>query len=104
MPKLDPTKPDELPAPTPEAALLSALMEAFVATQPKARALFFLRKTAEILSDRENHDAVVVRLKRSERSQHVAERKVNRQSIALFRRMLEGCVARLGEDGLPPEE
>lgn len=91
----EPNRPESEPAPTPEARLLSAFAEAFVATRPKDEALRWLRVVARILHDREAQSAIVVRLRRSERERQRAEAEADRQAVALYRRMLEGCVARL---------
>lgn len=82
---------------TPERSLLAAFAEAYVATQPKADALAFLRKVAQVLADREERDRVVIAMRRGDRARRLAEAKANHDAMTIFRQMLESCVARLNE-------
>lgn len=91
----EPSKPEDLAVPSADRALVSALVEAFIATRPKPEAIAFLQKTAQILADREERDNVVVRLRKNDRERQLAEAKANREATAMFRQMLEGCIARL---------
>lgn len=97
----EPTKPEEVPAPTADRALLSAFAEAYVATHTHAESLAFLRATAHILADRDEKASVVVRLRKRDRELAQADAIANRQAVALFRQMLEGCVARLMPSPMP---
>lgn len=95
----EPTAPDDIPVPTAEGELLTAFVEAFVATIPREEALAFLQKTAEVLASREERSKVVVTLRKSNRSREAAKMVANRQAVAMFREALEGCVARMNELG-----
>lgn len=101
MPSREPSKPEDLPPPSAERALLSAFVEGFIATYPKDKSLAWLRATAAVLADREEKASVVVRLRKADRDRAQADADANRQAVAIFRQMLEGCVARLLPD---PEE
>lgn len=89
----------DAPSPSAERALLSAVMEAYVATHSRAASLLFLRKVAEILAARDVRDSVLVCLHRPDRIGRMEETRANKLATAMFKLMLEGCVARLAEDG-----
>lgn len=80
---------------TAELSLMRVLVEAHIATLPTKRALAYLNACVVILREREEETKVVsIRRRKNVIDPHLA----NRQALAAFRVILEGCVARLGEN------
>lgn len=96
----EPSSPEEIPAPSALGSLVSAFVEGWVATHPKEEALAWLRATAQVLADRTDKASVVIRLRKKDRDAAKLQAAADLQAVAMFRQMLEGCVARL----LPDED
>jgi hypothetical protein len=90
----EPSMPEDQPDPTVELALFRVFIEAYVSLLPRDEALTYLRRCAQIITARDDM-ANIVPIRKSERSKMEAAQLINRKTVAAFRRVLEGCIARV---------
>lgn len=92
----DPSLPEDLPAPSAELAMMRVVVEAYLATIPRKRAIKQLQLMAELLTQSAATDANVLpfRLKHDRDATMEARRK----ALAWFRHVLPAWMSALDAD------